>query len=148
MTVSVVLPFQRPPPPYSEPLPETTLLMTVTEPDVMAMAPPKFPTVFPERVVLMTISVPELEMPPPPVDALLPPMVELITVTTPQLLMMPPPAPALLPSAMMRFWTVKLMLGFTEKTLTLFPPLIVIRLPPSIVVSALKIGRASCRERV
>src|ERR1035437_6824681 len=49
---------------------------------------------------------------------------------------MPPPP---LPLAMVSFWTVNLTPVFTEKTPTLFPPLIVIRLPPSMVVSALMV---------
>src|ERR1035437_1023113 len=53
--------------------------------------------------------------------------------------MAPPVPPALLPLATVRFWTVKLTSVFTEKTPTLFPPLIVIRLPPSMVVSALTV---------
>ena len=40
---------------------------------------------------------------------------------------------------MVRFWTVNVTPVFTEKTLTLFPPLIVIRLPPSMVVSVLMV---------
>src|ERR1035437_403361 len=49
---------------------------------------------------------------------------------------MPPPP---LPLAMVSFWTVNLTPVFTEKTPTLFPPLIVIRLPPSMVVAALMV---------
>ena len=37
---------------------------------------------------------------------------------------------------MVRFCTVNFTPAFTEKTPTLFPPLIVMRLPPSMVASA------------
>jgi len=40
---------------------------------------------------------------------------------------------------MVRFWTVNVTPVFTEKTRTLFPPLIVIRLPPSMVVLVLMV---------
>ena len=40
---------------------------------------------------------------------------------------------------MVKFWIVKLTPASTEKTPTLFPPLVVIRLPPSMVVSALMV---------
>src|SRR5450759_5201970 len=77
---------------------------------------------------------------PPPEPALLPDKVLLVTtVSVPLSLKMPPPEPALLPLAMVRFWTVNVTPGFTEKTPTLCPPLIVIRLPPSMVVAALMV---------
>src|SRR6266478_2984079 len=78
-------------------------------------------------------------MPPPPF-ALLPEKVLLVTVSVAPPFRMPPPdPPTILPLAMVTFWTVKLTPAFTEKTPTLFPPLIVIRLPPSMVVSALMV---------
>src|SRR5439155_5152198 len=43
------------------------------------------------------------------------------------------------PLAMVKFWTVKLTPVFTERTPTLDPPLMVITLPPSMVVSALMV---------
>src|SRR5450830_1074789 len=51
---------------------------------------------------------------------------------------MPPPSKTE-PLAMVRFWTVKLTPVFTANTPTVLPPLIVIRLPPSMVVSALMV---------
>ena len=92
---------------------------------------------------MVTVSVPPapLAMPPPP-KPLLPEKVLLVTISVPPLPLAMPPAASTsppLPLAMVRFWTVKVMLGFTEKTPTLCPPLIVIRLLPSMVVSALMV---------
>src|SRR5438046_4169461 len=77
--------------------------------------------------------------PTPPTDALLE-KVLLVTVSTLRELTKMPPPSAALPLAMVRFWTVKLAwFCVTENTPTLLPPLIVIRLPPSMVVSRLMV---------
>src|SRR5439155_15821960 len=77
------------------------------------MAPPSLPpALLPEKVLLVTFSVPPLKMAPPrPED----------------------------PLATARLSTVKVTHEFTKNTLTVLPPLMVITLPPSIVVSALMV---------
>src|SRR2546422_350714 len=78
--------------------------------------------------------VPLLLMAPPLKVALLPEKVQLVTTSMPLLLMAPPEDPL----AMARFSTVNVT-PFTENTRTVLPPLMVITLPPSMVVSALMV---------
>src|SRR5438552_9477258 len=79
------------------------------------MAPPTLEKLA-EKVLLVTVSVPLLQTAPPlPKQSLEP----------------------LKPLAMVRFWTVNVTSEFTTNTPTMFPPLIVITLPPSMVVPAL-----------
>ena len=87
----------------------------------------------------MTVSMPLLKMAPPSAPALLPEKVLFVTVSVP-LLEMPPPSLAW-PLAMVRFWTVKLTPGFTEKMPALYPPLIVMRSPPMRLVFTLMVFR-------
>src|SRR6266516_2176149 len=81
----------------------------------------------------------------PPILALLTEKVLLVTVNTPPLLlkMAPPHVPkaqgAPTASAMVRFWTVNVTPEFTTNTPTIPPPLMVIRLPPSMVALALMV---------
>src|SRR2546425_5618172 len=76
--------------------------------------------------------------PAPPALALLPEKVLLVTLAVP-LLKMAPPFVEAEPLAMVRFWTVNLTPEFTKNTPTALPPLMVITLPPSMVVSALMV---------
>src|SRR6266478_4958854 len=103
-------------PPLPAPLPEKVLLVTVSVPPLFWMAPPPAPlalALLPEKVLLVTLAVPLLKMAPPFVEAE--------------------------PLAMVRFWTVNLTPEFTKNTPTALPPLMVITLPPSMVVSALMV---------
>src|SRR5438132_7085092 len=82
---------------------------------------------------------PLLRTPPPAPAALLPEKVLVVTVSVPPLKMAPPTTPAPPPLAMVRFWTVNVTAEFTENTPTVPPPLMVIKLPPSMVVLALMV---------
>ena len=83
--------------------------------------------------------------PPPvlPIAALLPEKILLLTVTVPPLFSIAPPImlPPLsaLPLAMVRFSAVKVTPPSTKNTPTALSPLMVIKLPPSMVVSALMV---------
>src|SRR5438128_1524468 len=77
--------------------------------------------------------------PPPAPPPLLLEKVLLVTVSVPPLEMAPPTTPAPPPLAMVRFWTVNVTAEFTENTPTVPPPLMVIKLPPSMVVLALMV---------
>src|SRR6266581_1266832 len=109
--------------------------VTVAPPLLLKMAPPRL-ALLPEKALLVTVRVPALWIAPLFAEKVL-----LVMIVVPPLLMAPPMVPPMTvpPLAMDRFWTMNVTPEFTENTPTVLPPLMVITLPPSIVVSALTI---------
>jgi len=139
LLVTVVTPpsFERAPPLLPALLPEKVLLVTVKlTGKLLKMAPPAVLALLPVNVLLVTVSVPWFSIAPPlPPLAMFPEKVTLVTVRVPPWLKTAPPTSALKPLLMVRAVSARVNPGFTDNTRVLPPPLSVIRLPPSMLVS-------------